>query len=47
MNKVAPARIFDLKHHQPLLCLSFTSDNRFLLSSHTHGDLLVWSIVDG
>ena len=30
-----------------MLCLSFSADNKFLLSSHRGGALLIWSVVEG
>lgn len=44
MEKVQLAREFKLSHNEPVNCLTFSSDNKFLLSSHTK-NLKVWSVV--
>jgi WD40 repeat protein len=46
MLKVTVGRVFALGDRSPVLCLSFTSDNRFLLSSHQSGLICIWNIMD-
>ena len=47
MAKVAQARTFKPADLSAVSCLSFTADNRFLVSSHQAGGLVIWSLVDG
>jgi WD40 repeat protein len=47
MHKVTQGRIFDTSSYEEVLCLSFTADNRYLLSSHRGGLLLIWNVVEG
>jgi WD40 repeat protein len=46
MFKITQGRVLDSSNFEDVLCLSFTSDNRFLISSHLLGKLNIWSIVD-
>jgi WD40 repeat protein len=46
MAKITQGRVFALEARGEVLCLSFTSDNRFLLSSHKGGLIVIWNIVD-
>lgn len=46
MAKMTPCRVFSPEGHTHTLCLSFTADNRYLLSTHPGGALLIWNIVD-
>jgi hypothetical protein len=46
MHKISQGRIFSIESYGNVLWLSFTAENRFLLSSHKGGRLNIWSIVD-
>jgi hypothetical protein len=46
MLKISQGRIFSSEAYGEVLALSFTAENRFLLSSHRGGGLKIWSIVD-
>lgn len=46
MAKMSQGRVFTLEDCLDTLCLSFTSDNRYLISTHSGGALLIWNIVD-
>lgn len=46
LAKMAQGRFFPLSTCQDVLCISFTADNRFLISSHPDSTLLIWNIVD-
>jgi len=46
MGKISQGRVFALEERSEVLCLSFTSDNKFLISSHNGGLIVIWSIVD-
>jgi WD40 repeat protein len=46
MEKIAQGRSFSLLNKPKTLCLAFTSDNKYLLSSHEQARVIVWSIID-
>jgi hypothetical protein len=46
MLKIAQGRVFPIGSYGLTLCLSFTAENRFLISSHRGGRLNIWSIID-
>lgn len=46
MAKMNQGRFFPLSSCEDVLCISFTADNKFLISSHPDSSLLIWNIVD-
>lgn len=46
MAKISQGRFFPLQQCQDVICLSFTADNKFLISSHPDQSLLIWNIID-
>ena len=46
MGKMIQGRVFPLVDVKNVICLSFTADNKFLVSSHEENVLLIWNIVD-